>query len=179
MEFPAEMLEAERRGRFEEFVVAASRIADFEAGYGGYAFKHLSRSWRGDALDWISKLSLRYLALDISNDTFNSVARRRVVNVSWITLLCSDLTADLGGRERIREQLSPEVRMQSLTNGTMLIAGDMPPVGDTTGDLNDIRWLKEVAALTKPVRAKMVIGFGSPAFRRTWLNRLDTSENLI
>lgn len=76
-------------------------------------------------------------------------------------------------------QLSPEVGMQSFTNGIMLITGDTPPIGDTNGDLQDIRWLKEVAALTKPVRAKMEIGFGSPTFRRTWLNRLDINEKPI
>lgn len=169
MEFPFEIPQE----HFLEFVTAAASITDFESGYGGYAFKHLHLTWRGQALDWISGLSLRYLALDISNDSFDSVARRRVVNISWITLLCNDLTADLGGKERIREQLSPEIRMQSLVNGTMLIAGDILPIGDTKGDLEDIRWLKEVAVLTKPVRAKMEIGFGSPVFRQTWLNRLD------
>jgi hypothetical protein len=179
MEFPIEALAPEQRERFKEFVMAASGIADFESGYGGYAFKHLSMTWRGQALDWIFRLTQHYLALDISNNSFDSVARRRVVNVSWITLLGHDVTADLGGTERIREQLSPEVKMQSLTNGTMLIAGDTPPIGDTNGDLQDIRWLKEVAALTKPVRAKMEIGFGSPTFRRTWLNRLDISEKPI
>jgi hypothetical protein len=88
-------------------------------------------------------------------------------------LLGNDLVENLGGEPRIREQLSPEVLIRPLQTGLMLIAGETVPIGDVNRGLQDVRWLKEVAALTKPVRARMEIGFGSDTFRHGWLDRLD------
>ena len=173
MEFPTNTLEEDRQQHFVEFAVAAAEIEEFEAGYGGYAFKHHSAPFHNDANRWIAQLAPRYIALDISYDRFKEVARRQLINVSWITLLGNALVQDLHGENSIRSQLSPRVSVKSLQNGLLLIAGESPPVGDVNRGAQDIEGLKEVAALTKPVRAKMEIGFGSDTFRHGWLDRFD------
>ena len=53
MEFPISALDVVNRGRFEEFVVAATDLEPVESGYAGYAFKHLSMTWREQAFPWI------------------------------------------------------------------------------------------------------------------------------
>jgi Protein of unknown function (DUF3396) len=172
-EFPAGALARDSKGRFEEFVVAVAESETFESGYGGYAFKHLFETWRDQALPWIGQRAQRYLGLDISYDSFRRAARGRVINVSWITLLGGGVTQALGGAKYISEQLSSEVRVRSLTTGLLLVAGESAPIGDTNRGVQDIRLLKEVALLTKSVRGRMEIGFGSDAFRRGWLDRFD------
>lgn len=173
MEFPVGVLDQDQKRSLEDFAAAVAEIEVFESGHGGYAFKHLSETWRDQALSWIAQRAQRYVALDISYDSFRRVARGRVVNVSWITLLGNTVVEALDGTTRIREKLSPEVIIRPLKTGLLLVAGDTPPVGDVNRGAQDIQWLKEVAALTKPVRARMEIGFGSDAFRRGWLDRLD------
>jgi hypothetical protein len=173
LEFPLVALSAEQRGRFEDFVATAGEVEPLESGYAGYAFKHLARTWREQAMPWISQRAPRFLGVDISNDSFTRVARRRVVNVSWITLLGRPLVDELGGEAQIRSQLSPEIRLRQLASGLAIVAGEVPPIGDVNRGLHDLQWLKEVAALTRPVRASLQIGFGSETFRRTWPNRLD------
>jgi hypothetical protein len=173
MEFPVMALAREEKNRFAEFAAEIAEVEPFESGYGGYAFKHLFETWRNKALGWIAQRAQRFVALDISYDNLRRAARGRVANVSWVTLLGSTLVEQLGGESRIREQLSPEILLRPLQTGLMLIAGDMAPVGDANRGLHDIQWLKEVARLTKPVRARMEIGFGSDTFREGWLNRLD------
>lgn len=172
-EFPLSMLNAEHRERFESFVAEICDAESFESGYAGYAFKHLTRSWRDQALAWIAQKAPRFLGLDISYDSFSAVARRRVVNVPWITLLGHHLIKELGGEAQIRSQLSPEIRLRSLATGLAIVTGDVPPIGDVSRGAQDLQLLKEVAALTRPVRAALQIGFGSQAFRRFWPNRLD------
>ncbi|SHM78264.1 Protein of unknown function [Rhizobacter sp. OV335] len=172
-EFPLAMLNADQRGRFEQFIATAADVEPFESGYAGYAFKHLFMTWRDEAHEWIAQKAQRFIGVDISYDSFNEAARRRVVNVSWITLLGHPLIKELGGDEQIRSQLSPEIRLQSLASGIAIIAGDVPPIGDVNRGAQDLQLLKEVAALTRPVRISMEIGFGSESFRRNWLSRLD------
>jgi hypothetical protein len=172
-EFPLAMLNADQRGRFEQFIAAAADIEPFESGHAGYAFKHLYRTWGNEALEWVAQKAPRFLGVDISNDSFSSFARRRVVNASWITLLGHPLIKELGGEAQIRFQLSPEIRLRSLATGLAIVAGDVPPIGDVSRGAQDLQLLKEVAALTRPVRAALQIGFGSQAFRRYWPNRLD------
>jgi hypothetical protein len=173
LEFPCSALEDDAKQRFEEFVVTVTELAAFESGYGGYAFKHLFETWRDQALPWIAQRAQRYLGVDISYDSFRRAARGRVVNVSWITLLGAEVTELLGGVGRIREQITSEVHVKSLTTGLLIVAGETVPIGDTNRGARDLRLLKEVALLTKPVRAKMEIGFGSDAFRSGWLDRFD------
>lgn len=173
LEFPLAALSAEQRGRFEDFVAAAAEIEPFESGYAGYSFKHLARTWRDQAMPWISQRAPRFLGVDISNDGFAWAARRRVVNVSWITLLGHPLIKELGGETQIRTQLSAGIRLRPLTSGLAIVAGEVPPIGDVNRGAPDLQLLKEVNALTRPVRASLQIGFGSEAFRRTWPDRLD------
>lgn len=173
MEFPAAALEAQARSRFVEFAAAVAEVEPFESGHGGYAFKHLSETWRDQALPWIAQQAQRYRAFDISYDGFKRVARGRVVNVSWLTLLGQALVEQLGGGQGIASQLPTEVVCRAIKTGVMLVAGDSAPVGDTNRPSDDIRWLKAVAALTKPVRASMEIGFGGDRFRHGWLDRFD------
>jgi hypothetical protein len=173
MYFPYEVLTTEQRQRFEEFVIKVTDVAPFESGFAGYAFKNLAYLWRNEAMQWISEQAAKYLAFDIGYDSFDNVARRWVVNVSWITLLGHIVSGDLGGVDHLREQLSPEVRMRSLKHCNMLVAGETPPIGDVNNGLQDLRLLKEVAAVTKRSRAHYAIGFGSKTFRKTWLNRID------
>ncbi|WP_457331031.1 type VI immunity family protein [Rhizobacter sp. P5_C2] len=172
-EFPLSMLNVEHRERFESFVAEICDAESFESGYAGYAFEHLTRSWRDQALAWIAQKAPRFLGFDISYDSFSAVARRRVVNVSWITLLGHPLIKELGGEAQIRSQLSPEIRLRSLATGLVIVTGDVPPIGDVSRGAQDLQLPKEVAALTRPVRAALQIGFGSQAFRRYWPNRLD------
>ena len=172
-EFPLSVLKLEYRHLFESFVAEICDLEPFESGYAGYAFKHLTRSWRDQALAWIAQKAPRFLGLDISYDTFSAAARRRVVNVSWITLLGHPLVKELGGEAQIRSQLSPEIRLRNLESGLAIIAGDVPPIGDVNRGAQDLQLLKEVAALTRPVRISMEIGFGSESFRRNWLSRFD------
>ncbi|WP_457331029.1 type VI immunity family protein [Rhizobacter sp. P5_C2] len=173
LEFPLSVLRPGRREHFEDFVAEAAAVEPFESGYAGYAFKHLSETWGDQAMPWIAQKAPRFLGLDISYDSFAEVARRRVVNVSWITLLGQPLVDDLGGEAQIRSQLSSEVRLRSIASGLAIVAGEVPPIGDVNRGPHDLQWLKEVAALTRPVRASMEIDFGSETFRRTWLSRLD------
>jgi hypothetical protein len=174
LEFPKEVVNPDRRSQFAELVARVAELCPFESGFAGYAFKHAPEaSWRNDALTWISQRAQRFLALDISYDGFERVARGRVVTASWITLLGVPVVAQLGGEAAIRAKLSAEIAIRPLKTGLMIVAGEHPPIGDVNRGATDVALLKEVAALTKPVRAQMEIGFGSEEFRHGWLNRFD------
>jgi Type VI immunity for VRR-NUC len=171
-EFPL-MIARDEPHRFIDFAARIAEIEPFESGFGGYAFKHLSETWRDQALAWIGQHAPRYLALDISYDTLRNGARGHVVNVSWLTLLGQSVVAALGGEPAIREKVSPRIVVRPLSTGLMLLVGERPPVGDVNRGATDIGPLKEVAALTKGVRAKVQVGFGGDSFRTRWLNRFD------
>lgn len=172
-EFPVQMLKSPGVDALQEFVADVVSIEPFESGHCGYAFNHLARTWREQALTWIAQQAPRYIGFDIGYDAFRDVAKGRVVNVSWMTLLGNPVVDVLGGDEKIRSMVSHQVSIRKLPTGLMLIASDRPPIGDVNRGARDIGALKEVAAITKTVRAKMEIGFGGDSFRQGWQRRFD------
>lgn len=149
-DFPHDQLQRTGVPAFLRFVEDLAALAPFDSGHAGFTFIYSAHSDKNDEYEWISYQALRYLAVHPQKQSWEHFARGRVVNVNWLTLLGNTLTARLGGTGAMRERLSPAVDVRPLKYGTMLIAGETPPLGEVNRQAPDIGPLREVAALTRP-----------------------------
>ena len=85
----------------------------------------------------------------------------------------------------MRARLSAAVDVQPLKFGTLLVAGETPPLGEVNRQSPDIDPLREVAALTRPywIDDQTVINRVLNSFWRgddmgiRWINRFDLAGN--
>jgi Protein of unknown function (DUF3396) len=180
-EFPPDELERVGCDRFLAFVQAMAALAPFDSGFAGYAFKYETRDGDSGGYDWVADNALRFLAVHPQNSNFERESRHRLANVNWLTLLGQDMSAQLGGAEVMRQKLSVAVGVHPLVHGTLLRAGESPPIGDTNARALDLEPLKEVHRLSKPVLidekalANNVLNYfwRDPDQRLRWINRFD------
>lgn len=111
-------------------------LAEFplENGFCGYSsiWNHTDLSLRQEVGAWAAPLMLRHPGLGYGNRfMFSNAADKGVAAVSWLTLLGSQITADLGGLEDLQSRCSPDVSILPLGNGGALLrAGFAPELGD-------------------------------------------------
>jgi len=106
---------------------------EFDSGHVGFSlvWNRLLNTDRR-VCQWAAPLLLRHPGLGYGKVVaLSNAADRGVVAVSWLTLLGSAITVDLGGREQLEKQASPEVAVLPLGHdGTLLRAGNSPQLGD-------------------------------------------------
>ena len=173
MKFPPLIATSTSAQEFIQFVLRIAKVEPFDSGHAGYAFNHLFETWRDQALPWIAQKAPRFLGFDINYDLFRRAARGRLVTASWITMIGTSMVEVLGGADALRNALPPEVQALSANGGIVLVEGQWPPVGDVNRGASDLALLRAVANLTKPLRVRSEIGFGSESFRSGWLDRFD------
>lgn len=149
-DFPHDQLQRTGVPAFLRFVEGLAALAPFDSGHAGFTFIYSTQSDENDEHEWISYQALRYLAIHPHLDNWEYYARGHVANVNWLTLLGDRLTANLGGTEAMRERLTQAVDVRRLKHGSMLIAGETPPLGEVNRQAPDVGPLREVAALTRP-----------------------------
>lgn len=120
----------------DEVSFVLDALADFplESGHCGYSFvwDETDISQEQDVCAWAAPLLLRHPGLG-NGDAFmlSNAADQGVVAVNWLTFLGPRITADLGGREALESQCSPDVAVLPLgRGGTLLRAGFAPELGD-------------------------------------------------
>jgi hypothetical protein len=182
--FELPMHELERMGRPKvlEFVRTIAALAPFQHGMCGYSFKYFHRAGDSDIHAWMGDKALRYFAIHPMMNDFEYYCRHELPNVNWITLLGHEMTDKLGGATAMRKALSDVVEVETLPHGTMLVAGEDPPLGDRNELALDLGPLREVARLTQPLllnRERQMNSILNYLFHRDeeraerWLNRFD------
>ena len=157
-----------------EWVVSVAEITPFETGQFGYCFNQLQRTWTSEADEFIGRMAMRFRGFDILEPQMAREARGLVPNCSWLTLLGDGVVEKLGGERAIHSAVSPAVTLRRIRGGLLLVAGELPPVGDVNRRALDLGPVKEVARVTKPARVtKRVLFYGAEAFRHNWVNRFD------
>ncbi|XVJ69658.1 MAG: DUF3396 domain-containing protein [Rhizobacter sp.] len=179
------MREVDRVGqkRVLELIRNIAALAPFQHGMCGYSFKYFHREGDDKIYRWMGDKGLRYFAIHPIMNNFEYYCRHELPNVNWVTLLGQEMTDKLGGTATLRQALSEAVDVEPLPHGTMLIAGQTPPLGDRNALALDLGPLREVARLTRPLllnRKKMgkVLGYifeGDDEEERIdrWLNRFN------
>ena len=173
-EFPHDELQRVGVERMIEWVVGIAELAPFESAQFGYSFNQLQRTWTAEADEFVGRVAMRFRGFDILEPRLARVARGRVPNCSWLTLLGTPVVDALGGEGAVRAALSSDVAVTPLRGGLLLRAGESPAIGDSNRQAADLGPVKEVARLTKPLRStKRVLFYGSDDFRHHWVDRLD------
>ncbi|WP_320200688.1 type VI immunity family protein (plasmid) [Agrobacterium sp. rho-13.3] len=181
-EVPMHELERVGRPKILEFIKTIAGLAPFQHGMCGYSFKYFHRAGDSDIHAWMGDKALRYFAIHPMMNDFEYYCRHELPNVNWVTLLGQEMTTKIGGAQAMRSVLSDAVEVESLSHGTMLVAGEAPPLGDRNELALDLGPLREVANLTQPLllnRNRQMNSILNYVFSRDeeraerWLNRFD------
>ena len=173
LQFPVNLLKEKSPHEFINFVSQIASSRPFGSGTAGYGFHHLYLTHREEALPHVGRLSLRYLGFDINSDDARRASRGRIYNVSWLTLLSSDIIAALGGEPDLIARLPEGINIIRLNTGLLLQLGALPAIGDINQGAEDINLYKVVAALTKPLRINAQSVKPTLDCTPQWLARLD------
>ncbi|XVJ69659.1 MAG: DUF3396 domain-containing protein [Rhizobacter sp.] len=151
--FELPMHEVQRVGRDKllGLVRSIAALAPFQHGMCGYSFKYFHREGDDKIHLWMGDKSLRYFAIHPFMNKYEYRCRHQLPNVNWVTLLGQEMTEKLGGHAAMRKALSEVVDVETLPHGTMLVAGEAPPLGDRNALALDLGPLREVARLTQPL----------------------------
>ena len=185
-EMPMHELQRVGREKLLGLVREIAALAPFQHGMCGYSFKYFHREGSDKIHHWMGDKGLRYFAIHPFMNKYEYYCRHQLPNVNWITMLGREMAEKLGGPSVLRKGLSEAVEVETLPYGTMLIAGQMPPLGDRNALALDLGPLREVAKLTRPVSMEVLdreelvhilsyIFEGEDVETRTerWLNRFD------
>ena len=100
-----------------------------------------------------------------------------VKSAAWITYLCNELFEELGGKQRA-DELAPDVKPISTSNGVIFRTGTLPPVGDKNRGAADIDNLRQVNSFIQPIRKASWYGWNmfeiDKSDANAWFARLDT-----
>ena len=180
-EFPHNELLRSGVEPFIAFVEGLAGFAPFDSGHVGFSFKHDPHTGGNQECPWISFKAPRFLAIHPYHSNYEHYTRHRLANVNWLTLLGTELSEKLGGIDVMRATLSDAVTVKSLKYGTMLMAGETPPLGDVNQQAPDLGPLREVARLTRPcwlddatLSNDILNSFWhEPEDREAWINRFE------
>jgi hypothetical protein len=174
LEFPPDFLKTKTPGEFVEFVQGIADRKKFQSGIAGYAFQHALTVLREESIEEIAKLAMRYQGFDTSYDDVRDEIKGRVHNVSWLTLLGTAMVKKLGGVEQLRKALPKTGSLVELKYGVLLRAAELPIVGDVNRPGPDLKPLKDVARIVRPLRLETdYLGSDDDLFAEKWLKRLD------
>jgi len=184
-ELPIGEVERVGRGRLIAFVKEIADLVPFNHGMCGYTFKYFHRAGSQYIDAWVGDKASRYLAIHPFRNHFEYYCRDHIANVNWITLLGEPMVQKLGGTSAMREALSADVVVTAIKHGTVLIAGEKPPLGDVNHGAKDLGPLREVHRLTEPLmldRTRQLNRILNYLFEEEralrWLDRFDWSKDL-
>jgi hypothetical protein len=178
LEFPMEFAALPAAERLAEFFARIVRIRAPDSGYCGYAFKHLFMTFANEALEFIARKAMRYTGFDVPEDAVRFWARGRVYNVSWLTVLGPGILAKLGGKDKLRQQGASELAMFDVGEALVMRAAELPIVGDVNRGAADVKGLRKLAEITKPVRIELeMLGPSELDLATRWPNRFDPPGN--
>ncbi|MBK9259438.1 MAG: DUF3396 domain-containing protein [Polyangiaceae bacterium] len=173
-ELPHNEIQRMGASRVVDWAVSVAELYPFETGQLGYSFNQLQRTWTTEADDFVGKVAMRFLGFDILEPDLARVARGKVPNCSWLNFLGDRIVMKLGGESLVRAAVSDAVTVRRIAGGLMLVAGQLPPVGDVNRHALDLGPVREVARLTRPLRPeKKVLFYGTEEFRNGWVHRFD------
>jgi hypothetical protein len=131
MAFPVAWAQ-EHADEFRDFVIDVAGMFPFVSGQAGFTFE-VSRyeSERSQTYAWTK--SMRHRGIDISRPALDAIAvgHDALKGVGWLTMLSEPLLKRVGGRQKIRRALPPDVTIVDIPSGVVLQAGVQPGLGDT------------------------------------------------
>lgn len=180
-EFPGDQLLQSGADAFLAFVEGLAELAPFDSGHAGFTFIYSGHSSEQAEHAWIGFKAPRFLAIHPYRGEFEYYTRHHIANVNWLTLLGTELSEKLGGADGMRTKLSDAVMVKPQKYGTMLMAGETPPLGDVNQQAPDLGPLREVARLTRPywiddatLSNRILNSFWhEPEDREAWINRFE------
>lgn len=127
----------------------------FKPVHGGAGFSLVFASAMEQNSIYALQLMKRFPGIDFidgvafSRETENEQNKFKCVN--WLTVLCDDLVAQLGGVDAMKEALEPPCRVHTYPGGVVIQAGLTPQIGDAQrGEIPAA--YRAVARFTKSVR---------------------------
>ena len=173
--FPTEYLAEHGPAHLRSLSLELARELPFSFGYASLAFVSVSGSGYPEHQELLGLLS-RYHGLDLydlerTSERIGTGAR----GAYWLTFLGQPLLSQLGGVERLRQELSlPEVSLQPLEGERVLLTlGEWPDPIDTTVERN-VPQYRTLARLLEPYFPEEATRWGAIEEQKAhqWLRRL-------
>jgi hypothetical protein len=153
--------------------------------HGGAGFTLIFASGMSQNTVYALQLIKRFPGFDVQNSVDFIISaestHRRIKCVNWLTVLCDDLVAELGGMDLMRGALRPAgVKLHTYPGGVVIQAGEGPRMGDTQRNDNPGEY-RVVARYTAPVRFeayddglfRVPAGADRKAETLSWIRRFD------
>jgi hypothetical protein len=173
--FPTEYLLEHGPAHLRTLSLELARELPFSFGYASLAFVSPRGSWYAARQELLGLLG-RYYGLDLyflerTSELIGTGAR----GAYWLTFLGQPLLGQLGGPERLRQELSfPEVSLQPLEGERLLLTlGEWPDAIDTTQEQYVLHY-RALARLLEPYFPEETMGWTAVAKQNMhhWLRRL-------
>ncbi|MDH5675707.1 MAG: DUF3396 domain-containing protein [Myxococcales bacterium] len=170
---PAAMLEDPTA--FLDLVLSLANTTPYRSGHAGYGIGYnpgyVMRERNEEIRAWCS----RYRGLDASSPaTTAAYSNRHCKGVNWLTMLDDDFCLELGGTEKIEQELGNTITLHQTKGGLALQAGHHPRLGDKNQQ-EDMAGYRRVNELVRPLRMPDLVGL--PGMNRAeglrWLARFD------
>jgi hypothetical protein len=173
--FPTEYLLQHGPAHVRSLALELARELPLSFGYGSLAFVSQRGSWYAARQELLGLLT-RYCGLDLyflerTSELIGTGAR----GAYWLTFLGQPLLGQLGGVERLRQELSfPEVSLQPMEGDRLLLTlGEWPDAIDTTQEQYVLPY-RTLARLLEPYFPEESMGWSAIAKQNMhhWLRRL-------
>jgi hypothetical protein len=154
MAFPPEW-GVERSREMLEFFKDLTGVFPYQSGHAGFSFQ-CSPYWQKEAQNYAWSKSMRHRGIDIfahPNDKM-AAGHDAIKGVNWLTLLCDPFVSRLAGLDRLKASVIDTVDVQTVPGGVLLVAGQLPRIGDT----NRQDFLPEYKSVYKAVAPLATIG---------------------
>jgi hypothetical protein len=109
---------------------------------------------------WNTSMRHRGLDIFVADKNMRAAGHDAVKGVNWLTAIDARFVKKLGGKAKLRKQLSAAIDLIDLTGGLLIKAGPKPLVGDT--NRNDfVPLYQEVHAALEPIIEPGIDRYGS------------------
>lgn len=150
MYFPSEVVKSDRVDQFVDNVCKVANLLPFVSGYASPGLQW-AEIGRRSAVKRSRSIMARYPGYDVQmNETGRRRLGLRVRGARWLTFLGPQIMKNLGGAESIGEMLSEPIEVQSIGQGVMIRAGNLPEIGDRGRNVGT-PLLRSVAKVLEPV----------------------------
>jgi hypothetical protein len=173
---PAHVLTQDASG-FRTLIRSCAEQLHFESGHAGYGVSYIEGNIDARRNAAIRTWASRYHGIDLEEASSTTMwGADHVKGVNWLTCLSDRFCDQLGGRDKLAEQLSGVAEIEPLRHGVIIVAGAQPALGDA----NRAEFLPAYAAVSKlirPLRMDQCLPLVGMSREQTeaWLARFDNT----
>ena len=180
---PISPLISAEKGAFRKLFSELCNLIRPRHGYGGLGIIRNPNPYVSDRSDpYCLPLAIRFPGLEFDHPLSDGVdLREGIKGVNWLTAVCDDLLAPIGGTEAVKRKAKQDsLDYTDYPEGLIIQAGPAPQLGDLEQDAVPYFYMK-AHTLLKDIRSNKLeniiagedYGVDSDVFSRAWLDRLD------